>query len=596
MIADDPLSFLQEISNQIDTAVTHTEQLSSVIPMGNNQTLDVLTEACGSNLDFLPSALDDLHIRLSNIRQYVGQLVETGSCNQISPLLRRVSYGGLCTDFPYGWTALWSCSLSLSILSFIMLTTRAALYNSVKPKKQRDKKPRRVVEKEFAEYKDHMRTYYDDADDWKLHEAVPEPKFTKTKVRLEFDTADLMLGLEGDDDNNQVKRPPTFETKASSDTPETDLDSPMGSDRESVNHIPKTAHSRDETIDDDSYGSSYESEVSDDDKSVDGEQSAFVSFIADTKSIAMQTIMSIQNVRPLLRRSFASGASFIVAVGRNRRGKELDGKALGDVVPEEGIDGVFLNEETIAEQKHVEDTTIDSTYLATTRVYQEPSSPGLRLPSLPTQVRECTTQESLNLLTVDDSVMNHDRDGIPTSNDNDRNKAPTNKDDKKHQRMSFGQSARKGKTLATSRFLMETTPSNNVTALTPTAPRKKVPSIARTNDGVGGQASYFNTLCQSHGPSPSSSPVASSARSLQMKFTQLPLAVESSPATKKSRPSSRQSSTKDASTMKNQSEMSRGERPTTNGATQQEVPVWPRAPKKTTTRYIRTRLLSEDDV
>ena len=237
-------------------------KVSRTIPVDNEQTIAALNEECGGDLSFLPGTLDDLEIQLFSVQGNIKALTDLTSCHKISPIVRRITHGALCHESVDGLVWIWSCSLLICVLSFIVLTTRAALFNSVKRKKQRPKMSKRAVEKEFEEYKEFMAPYYDDAHKWQIQKVV----------EIDF--------------GSQIQMNPTFETKSSDDEYDSSSEA-AGINRPDDEYV--------------SYGSSYESsEDSYADESDDGSQSAMTSFFAETKSIAMQTIHSIRSVRPLL--------------------------------------------------------------------------------------------------------------------------------------------------------------------------------------------------------------------------------------------------------------------------------------------------------
>ena len=317
-MTENPLQFLEEFSNESDEAAARVNQLATLLPttvitttattsmvseseqQGNNSenqtatssipatatlSLERLNKACRRDMSFLPPAINDVKSQVDRIKTNIHKLTDTLSCGQISPLLRRVSHGAICVESPYGLTILWSTSFGIGILCFVLLTVRAALYNSVKNKKRRPTKPRRIVEKEFEEYKDFMGKYYggDTTKEWKI-DGVPLPP---TKLEFEFDKDLEMKG--------------TFETS------DNESDEDDGSENAGI-------HIRGNEYDDSSYGSSYDSEISDDDEndedssinsSEDGDEqsSAIGSFISDTRSIAMQTIHSLRNIKSLLSSS-----------------------------------------------------------------------------------------------------------------------------------------------------------------------------------------------------------------------------------------------------------------------------------------------------
>jgi hypothetical protein len=315
------MEFLDVVTAQLDAVAAQVNQLTSVLVTldnGNDSNrTSLLHSSCGNDVSFLFPSLQDLNDKIgllsSNFHKLTDDVI---GCNQISPLYKRLTHGAICHESPYGLTVMWVCALTLGILGFIMLTTRAALYNSVKRKKPREKKPRRVVEKEFDSYKEFMKDYYGNTDGWTLDEPLPSEygeavaAIKATKIALEFD--------------NGLETIPTFETATSSDGSSPNSGSglrqlsPRQRKRGSASKI-SGIHIRDNvsvevshlwnTEDDSSCGSSYESECSDDSmgddvgsslSDHDDDESAILSFFSETRSMAMHTIHSLQRLKPLL--------------------------------------------------------------------------------------------------------------------------------------------------------------------------------------------------------------------------------------------------------------------------------------------------------
>jgi hypothetical protein len=263
------LAHLEVFSDRVDEAVLYVESLASSLPVDNNQTIYELNEECGADVSFLPGTLNDLKMQLNSLQGSMHSIVDIASCHQISPLVRRITHGAICSESFYGLVWIWACSLVICVLSFVLLTTRAALYNSIIAKKPREQKPKRVVEKEFNDYKDFMATYYEDSNEWKMQ--------PPGKHKVEFDFG------------SQIGMNPTFETQATS--------------KDECDNFSEGADINHPVEDEISYGSSYDSECSDDSEHTDSDddsQSAFTSFFVETKSIAMQTIHTMRTIRPLL--------------------------------------------------------------------------------------------------------------------------------------------------------------------------------------------------------------------------------------------------------------------------------------------------------
>jgi hypothetical protein len=282
-LTDNPLHYLSEFSSRIEEVNSYLHDLTELIPVNNNQTIQALNRECGADVSFLPFMLHDLKHQLGQLQGTMHSLVELSSCHEISPLVRRITHGALCTESAYGLTWIWALSLVICILCFVLLSTRAALFNSIKAKKRREKKPKRVVEKEFNDYKEFMAEFYKDTDKWAIQ---PAGKKTVSGKRVEIDFG------------SQIGLNPTFETQTTTKLSEDELD--QISDGAEMNRFQDEDNEEEEES---SCGSSYES-VSDDsesdDESDDDSQSVLTSFISETRSIAMQTVDKIRSIAPLL--------------------------------------------------------------------------------------------------------------------------------------------------------------------------------------------------------------------------------------------------------------------------------------------------------
>lgn len=274
-MTDDPLYFLQDFATRIDEGAGYMTQLSSALreDTNNPDIVSTLIQECGEDLSFLPLTLESMEISTNNLKEKMHAFVDLTSCHRVSPMIRRMTHGAICDESAKGITWVWASCLCLMLCCFIMLTVRAGLFNSIKTRKPRDKKPRRVVEKEFEEYKNFMAEFYDpnEVAKWKL-----DGNKKKQKPGIQFDLT--LLPAE------------TFETEAS--TP----DSEQGG---IFDFVPNEGSSQSEPFknDEESRASSYES-CSDDSDSEEGdndEQSALLSFFTETKSMAVQALDDVKS-------------------------------------------------------------------------------------------------------------------------------------------------------------------------------------------------------------------------------------------------------------------------------------------------------------
>lgn len=308
-MSENPLGFLDDYAAQVDEVTAYIGGLNDNLS-NSSTTVELLDQACGSDMSFFLDTLHELEKELLIVQSDMNKLVDIASCHSISPILRRLTHGAICEDSANALTWIWGSSLFICVCCFVLLTTRAALYNAIKKRKPREKKPKRVVEKEFQEYKEFMLEYYADAADWKLEYPTTKAK----KLEIDF--------------GSQILPNPTFETAAT-----TDAFSDEGDDfsqAAAINQLFMAHDSREDIHDKPSEdnesrsSSSFNSDFeSDSDASEDGssdDESALMSFIVETRSIisetkailsdtkslassyANKTILQIKNLRPLLGR------------------------------------------------------------------------------------------------------------------------------------------------------------------------------------------------------------------------------------------------------------------------------------------------------
>lgn len=464
-LSENPLEFLQEFSDEIDDAAARINEFTVLFPLDGFDpvtngmvtqpgqmgppaseasdtsprkiTLSVLEKACERDMSFLSPSVHDLKRQVDQIRTNIHRLSNTFSCGQVSPLLRRISHGAVCVESPQGLAVLWGTSFGISILCFILLTVRAALYNSVKYKKRRPTKPRRIVEKEFDEYKEFMGKYYgeDATKKWKIDGIPVRP----TKLELAFDED---LELKG-----------TFDTAKSSKESSDDSLDDDGSEKAGI-------FVRKMDCDLSSYGSSYDSECSDDENSSDSESkngddlsSAIGSFLSETKSMAMQTIHSLRNVKSLLS-----------TLTRNKNPPSHVGNSnmnLGDLNGSNEDDIADYDNEVFFTQKV--DTMSDLGFDGTKSVTNSISDDSLYLPTPTSRAGKNTSSDPLAKNFSKNSILALSKD-FGFSDEEDV------KDEEDKILASHSRAIAKGLR----------TPTNSITKLSPSAPRKPISFLPRT--------------------------------------------------------------------------------------------------------------------
>lgn len=103
---------------------------------------------------------------LDEIQQKIRAAAELTSCQRIAPIFRRIFYSTTCSGAVVGLSWIFGGLVSMTVMGFVMLSTRASLFNAVirAPRRKR----RRERDLEFDEYKRYMSTFYEDTDEWEM--------------------------------------------------------------------------------------------------------------------------------------------------------------------------------------------------------------------------------------------------------------------------------------------------------------------------------------------------------------------------------------------------------------------------------------------
>jgi len=310
-----------------------------------------------------------LETGLLGVRRSLDSLVEILSCHSISPLVRRLTHGPVCNESPKGLTWIWGCSLFMGLCCFVMLSTRAALYNSIKKRKQREKKSKRVVEKEFEEYKEFMLPYFEDAAEWKLH-----TKAKKTGI-LEIDFG------------QQIQTVPTLETEQTSSGSDNLSEAAgilsvhsnnSGSPDALPDALPDDGETRGELdlsqreSSDDMYDSDYESD-SDASEGSDGgdDESALLSFYTETKSILSETRSILSETKSKVSRVVGLAVANLRSL-RPLLGQEEDELSQNDAFIEDEYSSIHDVTDTV---RKVDSNTYEPTTIPSTLAFAMPVAP-----------------------------------------------------------------------------------------------------------------------------------------------------------------------------------------------------------------------------
>lgn len=177
-----PLDFLVDIRSVVAGSSASVENLTSSLDVYGLNTLAV---RCGMQSQTLNETLTEAGRALQAIDGNLKAAIKLTRCSNLNPILQDVFDGSLCTESVDGAAWMFASLLTLTILGFIMLSTRAALYNPLIPAK---KKKRR--EKEFRQYKKFMDQHGYDTSDWALDidKKAKGSKSGELQVTRTFDT------------------------------------------------------------------------------------------------------------------------------------------------------------------------------------------------------------------------------------------------------------------------------------------------------------------------------------------------------------------------------------------------------------------------
>ncbi|CAJ1952020.1 unnamed protein product [Cylindrotheca closterium] len=321
-LTEHPLDFLEEFGARIGDGVSQLTHLSNALIDAQNETflIDSLSAECGADVSFLPATIGSLDGLFHDLQDQMDAYVDLISCSRVSPIIRRVTNGAICNESVKGATSIWACSFSLLLCCFTMLSLRAALFNSIKRGRKRDKKPKRVVEKEFEEYKEFMKEYYgDEVGKWKAQ---------GVKLKSQINHVEFDLG------SQFIESKPTFDTEGSSPdsarggvfTFEYVDNGETGTEIAPVMEDP-TANGEEAGEDEASSYESCSDEESEANADLEDDKSALVSFFVETKVMARH---GIQNVRDF-GSTVSDNVSAIGLSPMNRSGSADDASVLSSL-------------------------------------------------------------------------------------------------------------------------------------------------------------------------------------------------------------------------------------------------------------------------
>lgn len=155
-----PLLFLHELEIAlVETSGRVTEMTRSFQAADSHR----FSGECEADFSQVNSTFSTLAPILVDVTTAVERLNDLVKCEDINPILDEFAYGPICHDTIDSATWMYYTWLVIVLLIMIMLSTRAALFNTLIPV---PKKKRR--EKEFRQYKRFMEQHGFDTSDWIL--------------------------------------------------------------------------------------------------------------------------------------------------------------------------------------------------------------------------------------------------------------------------------------------------------------------------------------------------------------------------------------------------------------------------------------------
>ena len=181
-----PLIFLSDLEIALVEASGRAHEISLSF---EKEDLESLSEQCGARFEHVNTTFSEMAPILSDMTKAMERVNDLTKCDQVSPILEDVAHGAVCHETVNSLTWMFYTALTMSVLIMIMLSTRAALFNTLIPG---SKKKRR--EKEFRQYKRFMQDFGFDTQEWQM-----DPPTTKTCGASLLDTQTKTFDTEDTD-------------------------------------------------------------------------------------------------------------------------------------------------------------------------------------------------------------------------------------------------------------------------------------------------------------------------------------------------------------------------------------------------------------
>ncbi|CAB9498385.1 expressed unknown protein [Seminavis robusta] len=191
-LGENPMGFIHDV----DSVIKYAKDAANLL---RGEPIIIIHEHCSDDASALVSQFSNITSILDDVQRQVRAVIELTGCHQINPVLRRIIHGATCSDTIDSLAWLFGGLCFIFIIGLMMLSVRAALFNSVirAPRRKRQ----REREKEWEEYKQYMDHYYDGVGEWAI-DGPPQPPPQQRQRHPDFTLAQI----------------PTFDTEETSKT------------------------------------------------------------------------------------------------------------------------------------------------------------------------------------------------------------------------------------------------------------------------------------------------------------------------------------------------------------------------------------------
>lgn len=189
--AEHPFAIFSDATKFLEASAASLESLVDTL---NSMNQTNFQGECGGNFTFSNTTAVRISENIGLLKTNFDVALDLSSCPNLSPLFQFFSTGSICSDSINGLTILFSLTFAISVLSMIMLTTRAALFSPVIRAKRIKHR-----EKEFEEYKSYMAMFYE-TDSWDMDPPKSFDDIVKVSSTVESDDDSLQSILTSSDD------------------------------------------------------------------------------------------------------------------------------------------------------------------------------------------------------------------------------------------------------------------------------------------------------------------------------------------------------------------------------------------------------------